>query len=258
MASTARFEVLSIDNKTWCYLLCFDKDGNVVSSNYYNSDTASRGETADLIIVDRCVIFVVCADYSLGVPTFYTAQMMGITPLNEFPTSGIIQLNFVAPQQPLTKANFPSIVDLSYLVGIRTVENPDDIIGEVTLQIIEDITDKVSIVDSDYYNKCSGFNKIILGSHATGFQAAYYSSVEGSNICMPKRIPNMYFNIATRHVLLKPGTKTTLGSIKTKISENLNSQSSYSLQTAIIVIILVVVAIIAAIVWFSNLIELKV
>lgn len=260
MTANIQFNV-AVNAKTWlsdifCYLLCYDKDMNILSSNYYDSNTADRGDQANLTVSNGCYIFCVMADYSLNPVRYYTAQIMSVSDITSLPQSGIIDINFYRDSD---SSNIISPYDLS-TIGLIYAESPSDYVIKISLYLMQDVTKYVIPITNDNYEVCNNPGSVIIGDMATAIQAqdvgTFYNR---DNICMPRKIPEYYFNQANQFntdntdnsedIKLAAKNKITTGISKYEANNNLNNSDSNVSWLLIILIVILAIVIIVGIIY---------
>jgi len=174
-----------------CYMLSYDSNMNVLSSNYYGDATADRGDSANLIVENGSVIVCVVSDLNSTPTKYYTTQPIIVSDITLLPNGGIIGLNFLKPTSHPIKA-----YDLSS-VGAIYVPNNESMVATIPLYVMYDITKVTLLVTNDNFTKCT-YNRIIMGDMGTVLQAQGLGQFYGrDNICIPRKIPETYFTLAS-------------------------------------------------------------
>jgi len=247
MTANVKFQVLSEDGISSkfikYYMLCYDSNKNILSTNYYDNNTAIRGDDANLVVSDGCVIFCMFGDFSTNPPKFYTSTALSVSDITALPSDGMIGIQYmmtVDPTQPNTN------YDLSVWIGYSYVRDPLEIINTLDMYTNRDITNQVSLLDPDT-NKCPKPGNIIIGdaeSISPDNPSANYNV-----ICLPKVIPDAHFNNMTYGTTLTPEKRaqiqTTLlkdyNTYMTNNSDKSNKSDNSNSWMLWVVIILVIV-----------------
>jgi len=241
MTANVKFQVLSAGemdvNFIKYYVLCYDSNKNILSTNYYDNNTIIRGDDANLVVSEGCIIFCMFGDFSTTPPSFYSSKTLTVSNLNYLPSDGMIGLQFmggVDPNQP------DSVYDLSTWVGYSYVRNPLEIVAALDMYTNRDITNQVSLLDPDT-SKCPKSGNVIIGDAES---VSDDPSTNYNVICIRKAIPDAHFNNMTYGTILTPEKraqirKTLLKDYNTYMTNNSNSSNSWMLWVVIILVIVI-------------------
>lgn len=221
MTANIKFQAMSVGGANVefikFYMLCYDSNKNILSSNYYDNNTAIRGDDANLVVSDGCIIFCMFGDFSTSPPSFYTSKTLTVSNINELPSDGMIGIQYMMSVDP----NQPGVIyDLSTWVGYSYVTNPLEVVTILNMYTNINITNQVSLLDYDT-SKCSKPGNVIIGdaeSISPNDPSANYNV-----ICIPKVIPDTHFNNITYGTLMTPDKRLQ---IKNNLTKDYNKYMS--------------------------------
>lgn len=166
MSANIRFE-----SQDYVYMSCYNSNGLLISSNYYNNDTINRGEAANLRVVDGCVIIGIVLEDT----QYYQMTYMTVSDVTMLPPSGIIRLS---PKKKVKSEPICFTLDLSD-INIFYVESPSDVATTIKYDTLKNVSNLVTPATGNNTG-CS-----VMGNMGTPLSAQSVGQYnDNENICV--------------------------------------------------------------------------